>query len=154
MAAKSVITGQRRVFNNLMIQKSKFLARAAIAVEKTAVDVANHAKANHESSGAAAKLNDDIAFAEAFGAFGSLGSSKASSSGLRYVNRTGTLTRSITPELTKVDFNEVMAQVFTNIEYAPMVELGTSRSRAFPFLFPALVTNQKNFEARMKALKV
>lgn len=154
MPKGSVILGHQKVLNRLMIQRSKLLARTAIAVEKTAIDVSNHAKANHESGGSASMLNDDIAFAEAFGGFGDFGSRSAETSGLRYVNRTGHLTRSITPELTNVSFEEVVAQVFTNVEYAPNVELGTSRTRAFPFLFPALASSRKVFEKRMKEVGI
>lgn len=66
---------------------------------------------------------------------------------------TGTLRNSITHE---VHPNEESVYVGTNIEYAPYVEYGTSKSPAYPFLRPAL-TNQTNvnryqniFEAYLK----
>lgn len=48
---------------------------------------------------------------------------------------TGNLRGSIT-----VDINGVEAEVGTNVEYAPFVEYGTSRSKAQPFMTPAKQT--------------
>ena len=47
---------------------------------------------------------------------------------------TGHLRGSITHE---VDFDENAVYIGTNVEYAPYVELGTSRQKAQPFLRPA-----------------
>lgn len=52
---------------------------------------------------------------------------------------TGTLRRSIT-HMPKQPVREVA--VGTNVEYAPYLELGTSRMVARPFLRPALMDNQ------------
>lgn len=146
------VTGERDIFNRLMRQKSKMLDKVAHAVELTVNDVANHAKANHVAGSNVENFNQDIVFAEELGMFGSFGSSQASTSGLRYINRTGTLTRSITPSLDKVDFESVEGSVHTNIEYAMNVEFGTSRSRAHPFMFPALLTGQPLLIKRLKGL--
>ena len=53
--------------------------------------------------------------------------------------KTATLKRSITHEF--IDKNT--AVVGTNIEYAPFVELGTSKMTAKPYLRPALHKNEK-----------
>jgi HK97 gp10 family phage protein len=50
---------------------------------------------------------------------------------------TGRLRSSITHELGR-DGGDLVGRVGTNVEYAPHVELGTSRMRAQPFLRPAL----------------
>ena len=118
------ITGTQKVINNLMMQKSKFLRDLGTAVEKTCVDVANHAKAAH--AGNMAHMNQ------------------------RYQNRTSTLTRSIAHELEEVSFKGITGVVFANIEYAAFVELGTVRNRPYPFLYPALAANKPNFENRIK----
>ena len=52
---------------------------------------------------------------------------------------TGTLKRSITHEF----IGEHTTIVGSNVEYAPHVELGTSKSAAQPFLRPALHKNLK-----------
>jgi len=52
---------------------------------------------------------------------------------------TGTLKRSITHEF----HSKTHATVGSNVEYAPFVELGTSRMTAQPFLRPALHMNLK-----------
>lgn len=50
---------------------------------------------------------------------------------------TGRLRGSITWGL-GVDHLGLFAAIGTNVEYAPFVELGTSRAPAYPFLVPAL----------------
>ena len=52
---------------------------------------------------------------------------------------TGTLKRSITHEF----ISDTEAQVGTNMEYAPFVELGTNKMAAKPFIRPALAKNLK-----------
>jgi len=112
------IGGTQEIINNLMMQRSKLLARVGKAVEKSAVSVANHAKADHERG---------------------QGHGKG-----RYENQTTTLTRSITPKLTKIDFDEAEAIVFTKVEYAARVEA------IYPYLWPAMVATQEEFKKRLK----
>lgn len=54
---------------------------------------------------------------------------------------TGRLRSSITNELGQ-DSQGLVATIGTNVEYAPYVELGTSRMAAQPFLLPALEAAQ------------
>ncbi len=122
------ISGAKKIANNILIQKNAMLAKVAVAVEKTAVDVSNHAKANHV---------EGIAHSQG-----------------RFERDSGVLVRSITPELETVSFEEVTAVVFTNVEYAIPVEFGTSKTRAYPFMFPALVENQENLKKRLAEAKV
>jgi len=61
--------------------------------------------------------------------------------------KTGTLKRSITHEF----ISDTKAQVGTNVEYAPFVELGTSKWAGKPFLRPALAKNLKAIRRLFKA---
>ena len=54
---------------------------------------------------------------------------------------TGRLRSSITNELGQ-DGDGLVATIGTNVEYAPYVELGTSKMAAQPFLLPALEAGQ------------
>ena len=118
------IGGTQKVINNIRMQQSKFLRDLGEAVEKTCVDISNNAKQGHAGNMAHANK--------------------------RYQNQTSTLTRSITPQLEEVSFtNGVKGVVFTNIEYAPAVELGTGRNKPYPFLYPAVVANKENFKERI-----
>lgn len=90
------VTGTQECINNIMMQRDRMLKDVAEAVERTAVDVANHAKANHESNMAHASQ--------------------------RYQNQTTNLTNSLTQELEKVSYGEVSAIAFSTMEYAPYVE--------------------------------
>lgn len=54
---------------------------------------------------------------------------------------TGRLRSSITNELGQ-DGDGLVATIGTNVEYAPHVELGTSKMAAQPFLLPALEAGQ------------
>lgn len=48
--------------------------------------------------------------------------------------------------------NGLTADVGTNVEYAPYVELGTSRMRAQSFLFPSWTEERPGFEARIRRI--
>jgi HK97 gp10 family phage protein len=119
------ISGEQKVFHKLMRAKDAYLDGLADAVEQSAVVVANKAKENHEHG------SDPHAME-------------------RFETQTGALVRSIKSELTTVGHNEVVAQTFSTMEYAPNVELGTSKTRAYPFLFPALAESQDDFKERVK----
>jgi HK97 gp10 family phage protein len=65
----------------------------------------------------------------------------------RYYDRTARLTNSIRPEKVNakrdIITGNVLAGVPGLVEYAAAVEFGTSRSRAYPYLGPALTQNEK-----------
>ena len=61
---------------------------------------------------------------------------------------TGTLRRSIT-HVMALDGRTVY--VGSNMEYAPYVEMGTSKMTAQPYLRPALATNMKKIKRLFKA---
>lgn len=117
------VTGTQQIINRLMMERDRMLRAIGRAVEATCVDISNHAKAGH--AGNQAHMND------------------------RYRNQTSTLTRSITPELEKVSRTEVVGVVYSNVEYAAFVEIGTSENRPYPYLYPALLANKDSFKRRM-----
>lgn len=117
---RAYVTGAQMVINNLMIQKIKKIKLIAEAVEKTAVSISNHAKMGHEKN--MAHIKD------------------------RFETQTGTLVLSIKPEMEKVTLKEITARIYTeaksaDFNYPAGVEFGTSRSKPYPFMFPALVAN-------------
>lgn len=124
MAYGSRVAGNQKVIENMEKAKHTLVSRVAVAVEKTLVDVANHAKANH-------RRNENP---HAQG---------------RFISQTGTLIRSITQGLSDMNENYVEGYVATNMEYAAFVELGTSRSRAYPYLQTALLANKEKFQKRI-----
>ena len=60
---------------------------------------------------------------------------------------TGRLRNSIT---NAVESNEKAVYIGTNVEYAPYVELGTSRQKAQPFLKPAATQHTAEYERILK----
>lgn len=67
-----------------------------------------------------------------------------------YIDRTGNLTHSINMKPAKVEGNFISGQVGAWMEYAAGVEFGTSHSRPYPFMLPALRQNQKKIEQVLK----
>jgi len=71
-----------------------------------------------------------------------------------YKDRTTNLTKSIMAGVVNVEDDNVTAEVKAEAEYASYVEMGTSRSKPYPFLYPAVMRAQKIFlNAMRKALK-
>lgn len=133
MATKSqYVSGAKEMEFNLLMQRNVVLANAGEAVEKTCVDVMNHAKAGH--AGNMAHANQ------------------------RYRNRTGNLTAGIgPPELVEVNFNRVHGIVPSTQEYSSYVEFGIANNvrtgrpnRPYPFMQPALMANKENLAKRLK----
>ena len=116
------ISGIQKVINNMLMAEHEILAALGEAVEKTAVQVSNDAKKQHEPS-----------FGHAVG---------------RYENQTTTLTRSIRPELIKVGPDEVVGMVLTNVEYAYPVEV--HYPFLFPALVANRELFKKNVKEAMK----
>jgi hypothetical protein len=129
-----VITGDKETIRRLLSLKSETFRKVVTAVEKTAVRMANHAKAGHEH-----------------------GSDPHSRS--RYENQTGNLTASIFPvggsqqmQFEKLTESEVVglfgvngAAVGAVMEYAPEVE------ERYPFIWPAAVANIERFKQEIAA---
>lgn len=70
----------------------------------------------------------------------------------RYENQTTNLTNSIFAQMTRSDKVRVESVVFAAREYAPRVELGGNGRHAYPFMFPALVSEQQNFTDGFEAI--
>lgn len=127
------ISGEQKMRNNLMMRRNKTLAKAGEAVERTCVDVSNHAKAGH--AGNLAHTNQ------------------------RYRNQTSNLTKGITPELLEVNFKRAHGIVFTTMGYSVFVEFGTAvnvrtgrPNRPYPFMVPALLAHREVLAERLKAI--
>lgn len=67
-----------------------------------------------------------------------------------YHDWTQNLTNSINMVPAKVEGNFIVGKVFAGMEYAAPVEFGTSRSRPYPFMFPALAAHQIQAKQVMK----
>ena len=91
------LEGMKKLVARLGGVSVEMVKQVAVAVETSAIRVANHAKDGHQQ-----------------GAGHAVG---------RYENQTGNLTESIIPELTRVDKDAVEATVSTVMEYAPKVEM-------------------------------
>ena len=75
----------------------------------------------------------------------------------RYENRTTNLTNSIQATPPKVTANMIKGEVIVGMDYAEKVELGSAKSRPYPFLFPALekmsAPIKKGLQDILKAIK-
>jgi len=118
------IAGMSEVLANLVKRQSKVVEKVAEATEKACVQVGIDAASDHTRG-----------FAHAVG---------------RYENQTTTLTRSLlqAPKAVKVEKDEVIFSVGSNVEYAMHVEA------IYPYLWPAAVGNKRTFkEFLAEALK-
>ena len=127
------ITGDTKMLNVIQSLSGTTAEKAVEAVEKTCVDIANHAKDGHAGNMAHASS--------------------------RYRNRTTNLTNCIVPDLVEVNKNTVHGTVTASEEYAAAVELGMSPNprtglpnKAYPYMVPALIVNKDNFGNRMSKI--
>jgi len=119
------VIGAEQIIMNLNRARIIWLGKIADAVEKSCVDGANHAKAGH--AGIVSHANH------------------------RFMSQTENLVNSIDQGLSKVSINEVEGFISSNMEYAPMIEFGTSKMWfSYPFLFPALVHIEPILRARLE----
>lgn len=119
------IEGMQAFNANLARVTDEVVERVADAVERTAIRISNHAKAGHQK-----------------------GQGHAAG---RYENQTGVLTNSINAQLTKKTKDEVIATVSTIPDYAPLVEFGTRRATARPFMLPAADSQREQFPKQVEA---
>lgn len=106
-------------------------------MEKAQTRVVTHAKANHERAPAGGGHPSD-----------------------RYYDRRGMLTNSIRPGTVTVTLDSITGEVLAGgtakglVDYAIHVETGTSKSRAYPFMVPALEeTAAANFQGFGEAIR-
>lgn len=121
--ALKYVKGLDKLKINLEAIKAKKIIQITKAVEMTAVDILNSAQRNHGEN---------------------------AHSNLRYKNRTVRLTRSFRITKTKVKPRSIKTAVYTGTKYAPHVEYGTIKTRAFPFLRPALDGVSYVYQLRIK----
>jgi hypothetical protein len=67
----------------------------------------------------------------------------------RYMNRTGLLTQSIASGLLDNTPERVVGFISANREYAWWVEVGTRRSKPYPYLFPGLLVAAEDLKQRV-----
>ena len=113
------VGGQDEVNKKIRRVSDELLKRIINHVGATGDKIATHAKSDHTKG-----------FAHAVG---------------RYENQTTNLTNSIFAQMTRADRMRVESVAFAAREYAPRVELGGNGRSAYPFMFPALVSEQQNF---------
>jgi len=109
------------------------------ALTKTAVLVMNDAKAGHP------KVSDYITGKAAMPFRIRTGPTAGEFAGQpRFLTRTGELRNSIqmTPARQETFSRNIVATVFSGLEKADDVEFGTPKFPAYPFLFPALISNR------------
>lgn len=143
------IKGTQDVINNLMLARNEMLKRIAVGIEKTAVQVANHAKDKHSFAHPLQSTPGRRMSGKQRKRWAMV-SRKSLHAADRYQNITGHLTASITQKLNKVTIDEISAIIFSTMEYAPYIELGTGRHPPFPFLYPALIANAENLKNNIK----
>lgn len=121
--AKFVLKGTETVLARMQRVRDAAINDAIVAVEQTCADICKHAKDGHAGN-------------------------MAHASG-RYKNRTSNLTNSIVPLEPVIDNGVITGYAAAMMEYAAFVELGTSRSRPYPYMFPAMAANRDTFKKRM-----
>jgi HK97 gp10 family phage protein len=126
--AEQFVTGLAKLMTTLVGITKAVESQVVEVVEKNAVRVKNHAKADHTGK-----------MAHAIG---------------RYTNQTTNLTNSIQSTSATNSGGVISAEVRTNKEYAAKVEFGTSRTAAYPFMQPASRAIEPRFLADLKSLKI
>ena len=153
--AEQFVTGLAKVVTALVGITKKVEQQVIDIVEQNAVRVQNSAKAGH-SRGLGFKKTF-ISISKAGGKIGKLARYERAIGGHligRYENRTSNLTNSIKASDAKKTGHVIEASVYTNKEYAPKVEFGTSKTRPYPFMQPAVTANQKRFIDDLKKLNI
>jgi len=127
-----VVSGDKEVIRRLLSLKSQTFRRVVEAVEKTAVRMANHAKAGHEHGGNPHAQN-------------------------RYENQTSNLTNSIGPgggqpmEFERLDEDMVIGLFGVNEQLSAVMDYAPDVEERYPFIWPAAVANIDQFEKDIQA---
>jgi HK97 gp10 family phage protein len=126
MALKHV-KGLNSVLSGFKLYSKVKTEKIKDAVEQTTVGVLNNAESRHGANAHAQK---------------------------RYENQTMRLTQSFRNTDATVSRGllrkRIEAATYTDVDYAPNVEYGTIRNRAYPFLYPALEDNRANLRRRLR----
>jgi len=121
--ALKFVRGLTKTKLGIKLAEKLTIEKLKIAVEKTSVDVLNSASSGHDSNAHASK---------------------------RYRNRTVRLTRSFRNTNALLVGKNIQAITYTPVKYAPHIEYGTYRNRAYPFMYPAIEENKGKFLLRIK----
>lgn len=135
------VEGTQEVAANILAAKDKTFAKVLRAVETSAIHMTKHAAAGHER-GSNPHARD------------------------RFETQTANLVNSLMPggpgaqqmKWDKITEDEIVGLFGVNqaapgnpMEYALHVEFGTRRSRAYPFIWPAVAANLADFKRRVAA---
>jgi len=127
-----VVTGDKEVIRRLLALKSRTFKRVTEAVEKTAVRMANHAKAGHEKGSDPHSRN-------------------------RYENQTSNLTNSIGPggespmQWERLDADMIIGLFGVNEQLTAVMDYAPKIEELYPFIWPAAVANIEQFEKDIQA---
>jgi len=121
---KAIVFGRDALVHNMSKFKKSLVDKLVTAVEMTQVKVAEHAKKRHASNA----HNYD-----------------------RFVTRLGGLEQSIQPGQVYISDQVLRGVIDARMPYASYVENGTSRTKAYPFMLPAIVENMEFFKKRVSA---
>jgi hypothetical protein len=130
-----VIKGLKELNDNLIVFCKESIINLAEAIDNTDVKIQNEAKADHGGIGGVnvkergwerAHLSD------------------------RYEDISTNLTNSIQAKEVEFSDMKIKGGVEAGEEYAVYIELGTSRSQPYPFLFPALENNVEYFKEQCR----
>lgn len=110
----ATVKGQKEVQEALARIANASVAQVRLGVEVTTQQVVIAAQANHTENAHSVR---------------------------RYQNQTTLLTNSMRADIVKQTPEQIVGQASANREYASDVELGTPQSRAYPYMYPALMTD-------------
>lgn len=123
MSSKAEVIGREKVMKGLLEYGAAFAKKAVEATEYVQSLVVTQAKANHGANA------HNVA---------------------RFETQTGQLEASIVPLPVALKGTVIEGPVMAGQPYAGFVEYGTSKSRAYPFLGPALMANEKPYVKYLK----
>lgn len=127
-----LVSGDKQVIRRLLTLKSRTFKRVVEVVEKTAVRMANHAKAGHEKGSDPHSRN-------------------------RYENQTSNLTNSIGPggfnpmEYEKLDEDMIIGLFGVNEQLSAVMDYAPEVEERYPFIWPAAVAYMDQFEKDIQA---
>lgn len=121
----ATVVGMEKLAKNLSSYSDNVVKAVVSGCQLTQAQIVNHARANH--------------------------SKDAHSSG-RFISHHGGngLVGSIQPGQIEISDEDVTAEIIARQPYASFVEEGTSRSKAYPYLEPAVQANRKAFSENIR----